>query len=88
MSEGFFIDPNPSRFKGEHKKNVVNRPKNHGLQLEIPNELMYTLFEDGFRFSPDSTPKLSADGAKFVLAVRRGIFLSLPGRLLATPISI
>lgn len=86
MSAGFSINPSPRRFKGKHEKNVVNLPENHGLQLEIPNELMNTLFENDIRFSPDSTEKLSAVGIKFVQAVRRGIFLTLPGRLLASSI--
>ena len=81
---GFSVNHKPEYFKGEHQSNVVNRPESFGVQLEIPNELITTFFEEGLRFSTEQEPVLSKAGSKFVEAVLEGLFTGSQESLLST----
>jgi phage replication-related protein YjqB (UPF0714/DUF867 family) len=43
--QGFDVDPNGPRYRGESPQNVVNLAREHGVQLEISQELMDQLFQ-------------------------------------------
>ncbi len=43
-AQGFDVNPDGPRYRGESPENIVNLPSQQGIQLEISNELMDTLF--------------------------------------------
>lgn len=72
-SEGFPVNADSPGFRGEHPGNVVNLAKAHGVQLELPRNLMTTMY-DGKLFSAGSDrPKRTVVFRRFVRAVRRAI---------------
>lgn len=70
---GFSINLDPPKYRGEHKKNIVNRPVNAGAQIELPDDLMNAMFQDCVRFSKSSPYKLTELGKRFVAAVQAAI---------------
>lgn len=42
--QGFHVNPDGPLYRGENPENIVNLPPKRGVQLEISNELMDTLF--------------------------------------------
>ena len=85
LANGFIVNFTPPRYKGEHEKNIVNYPQNAGVQLELPDTLVDALFEDKVRFSIESEPRLTELGNRFITAVRRGVLMMQPGKLLPKP---
>ena len=43
---GFPANSNPPKFRGEHQKNFINSPKDHGVQLELSWGLRKTIMEE------------------------------------------
>ncbi|MBA3992776.1 MAG: hypothetical protein C0469_04555 [Cyanobacteria bacterium DS2.3.42] len=70
--QGFLVNPDSPRHRGESKLNFVNMAKQKGVQLEFPNNLLKTMFVGPRRFAPSgrcikTTPVFD----KFVKAVRQ-----------------
>ncbi len=70
--QGFLVNPDSPRHRGESKLNFVNMAKQKGVQLELPNNLLKTMFVGPRRFAPSgrcikTTPVFD----KFVKAVRQ-----------------
>lgn len=85
---GFWINPDPPLYKGRSKRNVVNLVKDKGVQLELPEDLIQVMFQNGFTYGGNSPtapqPELSPLGRLFVTAVLRGIFLYMSGQRLSS----
>lgn len=85
---GFWINPDPPLYKGRSKRNVVNLVKDKGVQLELPEDLIQVMFQNGFSYGGSKPtapePELSPLGRLFVTAVLRGIFLYMPGQRLSS----
>ncbi len=70
--QGFLVNPDSPRHRGESKLNFVNMAKQKGVQLELPNNLLKTMFVGPRKFAPNgrcikTTPVFD----KFVKAVRK-----------------
>lgn len=73
--EGFLVNPDSPRHRGESKLNFVNMAKQKGVQIELPNNLLKTMFVGPRKFAPSgrcikTTPVFD----KFVRAVRKVLF--------------
>jgi phage replication-related protein YjqB (UPF0714/DUF867 family) len=44
QSAGFSVEPDSPKYRGESPRNIVNLPRLHGVQLELPLELTNTMF--------------------------------------------
>jgi len=69
---GFLVNPDSPRHRGESKLNFVNMAKQKGVQIELPNNLLKSMFVGPRRFAPNgrcikTTPVFD----KFVKAVRQ-----------------
>jgi phage replication-related protein YjqB (UPF0714/DUF867 family) len=72
LSEGFAVNASPPRFRGEHARNVVNLPKKHGVQIELPYSLRKAMFRGSRMFFRNGRcPKTTELFDKFVRAVRK-----------------
>lgn len=58
------------RFAGVHRKNIVNRPLLHGVQLELTDLLRAELFDD---FTDPAGRRLNAAGWALARAIRGGL---------------
>jgi phage replication-related protein YjqB (UPF0714/DUF867 family) len=70
--QGFLVNPDSPRHRGESKLNFVNMAKQKGVQLELPDNLLKTMFVGPRRFASNgrcikTTPVFD----KFVKAVRQ-----------------
>lgn len=70
--QGFLVNPDSPRHRGESKLNFVNMAKQKGVQIELPNNLLKTMFVGSRRFAPNgrcikTTPVFD----KFVKTVRQ-----------------
>jgi phage replication-related protein YjqB (UPF0714/DUF867 family) len=70
--QGFLVNPDSPRHRGESKLNFVNMAKQKGVQLELPNNLLKTMFVGPRKFAANgrcikTTPVFD----KFVKAVRQ-----------------
>lgn len=73
-AEGFLVNPDSPRHRGESKLNFVNMAKQQGVQIELPNNLLKSMFESPRRFARNGRGvKTTAVFDKFVRAVRRVI---------------
>lgn len=74
-AQGFAVNPDSPRYRGESPRNVVNLTKNAGVQLELSDELMTELFV-GSRYTPSGRcPRTTAKFAALVKAIRDAIAL-------------
>lgn len=72
-SNGFSVNPDSPMWRGESPRNVVNLPVNHGVQLELSNELLADLFV-GRRFTHGGRcPKTTKRFDALVTAVRNAV---------------
>ncbi len=72
LAQGFLVNPDSPRHRGESKLNFVNMAKQKGVQLELPNNLLKTMFVGPRKFVPSgrcikTTPVFD----KLVRAVRQ-----------------
>ncbi|MDR3613837.1 MAG: poly-gamma-glutamate hydrolase family protein [Candidatus Obscuribacterales bacterium] len=44
LARGFTVETSMPRYRGEHPKNICNLPKRHGIQLELPTNLVEKMF--------------------------------------------
>ncbi len=70
--QDFLVNPDSPRHRGESKLNFVNMAKQKGVQIELPNNLLKTMFVGPRKFAPTgrcikTTPVFD----KFVKAVRQ-----------------
>ncbi|MCA9800689.1 MAG: poly-gamma-glutamate hydrolase family protein [Cyanobacteria bacterium HKST-UBA02] len=80
--KGFRINPNPPKYKGEHRQNVVNLNGRGGVQLELPEDLIDSFFSDAVPFAgPATALKRNSRFVEFTGAVRQGLLEALPERL-------
>lgn len=70
--EGFLVNPDSPRHRGESKLNFVNMAKQKGVQIELPNNLLKTMFVGPRKFAPTGRCiKTTPTFDKFVKAVRQ-----------------
>ncbi|SRR5579885_1483890 len=69
---GFTVNANGPRYRGESPLNVVNLPRQQGVQLEISEELMCRLFR-GKPFHPRLRARTTVQFTRLVKAVRTAI---------------
>ena len=70
--QGFAVNPDPPRYRGESPVNIVNPAKNKGVQLELSNELFAELFE-GKAFLLDGQPATRPGFGRIVTALQDSI---------------
>jgi phage replication-related protein YjqB (UPF0714/DUF867 family) len=74
QAEGFDIDANPPKYKGEHPANVVNLPVEQGVQLELSLSLRAQMFAGSrFFYATGRCPKTTDVFERFIRAVRAAI---------------
>jgi phage replication-related protein YjqB (UPF0714/DUF867 family) len=71
--EGFDVNAEPPKFKGEHPSNVVNLTPLRGVQIELPLTLRKTMFQGKLFHKNGRCPKQTAVFARFVRALRNAI---------------
>lgn len=73
LEQGFQVNPDSPKYRGESPNNVVNLACHRGVQLELSNELLAMMFAD-CRFQPDGRrPQITTMFNALVLAVRQAI---------------
>ncbi len=88
IEAGFWIESTPPKYKGKSPRNFINLAEKYGVQLELPEDLVKVMFRNGIEFTDQeqgNEPALNDLGEHFVQALRRALFLYLPGRLLPRP---
>ncbi|MCC7530139.1 MAG: poly-gamma-glutamate hydrolase family protein [Candidatus Melainabacteria bacterium] len=72
LANGFLVDPDSPRHRGESNLNFVNMAKQKGVQIELPNNLLKTMFVGPRKFAPTGRCiKTTPIFDKFVKAVRQ-----------------
>lgn len=72
--QGFLVNPDSPRHRGESKLNFVNMAKQKGVQIELPNNLLKTMFAGPRRFARTGRHvKTTPVFDRFVKAVRQVI---------------
>lgn len=82
QQNGFSVNPDSPKYRGESPRNLVNLTRDRGVQLELPLRLLNTMFVgEQFRLagSLTTTPRF----LRFVRAVRRPVlqYISRPSRV-------
>ncbi len=72
--QGFDVDPDCPRYRGEDKRNIVNLAAEHGVQLEISDELMAQLFSV-LAFRCDRRPLPTTERFTLLIAAMRAAIL-------------
>lgn len=74
VKHGFTVVYNPPKYRGESPRNVVNRVPRHGVQLELPKDLIEAMYDDRIVFLKSGAKLLTNDlFRRFVTAVRSAI---------------
>ncbi|MBZ0188921.1 MAG: poly-gamma-glutamate hydrolase family protein [Candidatus Obscuribacterales bacterium] len=76
---GFRVNINPPKYRGEHAKNVVNLVPGGGVQLELPEDLIDSLFADGTLTAKAKEQSTNKRFTQFTGAIRRSILRELSG---------
>lgn len=64
LAEGFAVETSIPRYRGEHSKNICNLPKRHGIQLELPTNLVEKMFVTPVLFRMGSRHPKTTDRLK------------------------
>lgn len=78
---GFSVRTNVPKYRGEHRRNVVNLVPGGGLQMELPCDLIASLFDTETVFDTrQSRLKPNQDFDRFVAAIRAAIKTAIEAR--------
>ena len=72
QEHGIAVVPDSPKYRGESPANLVNLPRLKGVQLELSDELIATLFS-GPKFSRGRCPKTTERFAGLVEAIRQAL---------------
>jgi phage replication-related protein YjqB (UPF0714/DUF867 family) len=83
VAAGFDVNDDSPAYRGESPRNVVNRVKNHGVQLELPSGLIRGLYRDELFLTSGLIPAVTPRFRLLVRAVRAEIRRHLQGQTLS-----
>jgi len=70
IDAGFLVNPDSPRHRGESPRNFVNMVKRRGVQLELPNNLLKTMFAGKKFYASGRSGRTTEVFDRFVTAVR------------------
>ncbi len=77
IKAGFSVNDNSPRYKGISPKNIVNKTPNFGCQIELPKDLLDSMYVGQHKFSKNGFIMANIVFHKFVKAVRKAIKVEL-----------
>jgi phage replication-related protein YjqB (UPF0714/DUF867 family) len=77
VADGFKVNDDSPMYRGESPRNVVNRVKNRGVQLELPSGLIRQLYRDELFLTNGRMPAVTPRFRTLVRAIRAEIRLHI-----------